>query len=79
MTDVILPELGEDVAEAVVSFWHCEKGDQVEKGDDLVEMVTEKATFNVPAPASGTLTEIYLSEGQTAKVGEAIAAIEEKK
>ncbi len=77
MTDVILPELGDGVTEAVVSFWHCEKGDQVEKGDDLVEMVTEKATFNVPAPASGTLTEIYAKEGETAKVGEAIATINE--
>lgn len=77
--DVVLPELGEEVMEAVISFWHYEEGDQVEEGDDLVEMVTEKATFNVPSPVSGIVTKIYAEEGQTVKIGEIIAAINEEK
>ena len=76
---VVLPEIGEDVNEAVVSFWHCDQGGKVDEGDDLIEMVTDKATFNVPAPASGILTEIMFKEGETVKVGETIAIIEEEK
>ena len=53
MAKVILPELGEDVKSAVVSYWHYEVGDKVNEGDDLVEMAADKATFNVPAPISG--------------------------
>ncbi|MFH1857188.1 MAG: biotin/lipoyl-containing protein [Candidatus Omnitrophota bacterium] len=79
MIDVILPELGEDVTEAVVSFWHYEEGDTIEEGEDLVEMLTEKATFNVPSPSAGVLSKIYAEEGQTVKIGEIIAAIDEKK
>jgi pyruvate dehydrogenase E2 component (dihydrolipoamide acetyltransferase) len=78
MADVILPELGENVTEAVISFWHYDENEEVEEGDDLVEIVTEKATFNVPAPVSGILKKIYAEEGQTVKVGEIIATIEEK-
>jgi len=76
--DVKLPEIGEDVKEATISFWHVEKGEKIEKDSDLVEMVTDKATFNVPAPISGILSEIMFEEGQVAKVGEAIAVIQEK-
>ena len=76
---VVLPEIGEDVNEAVVSFWHCDQGGKINKGDDLIEMITDKATFNVPVPASGILTEIMFKEGETVKVGETIAIIEEEK
>ena len=75
--EVKLPELGEEVEKATVSFWHHEKGERVEKEDDLVEMVTDKATFNVPSPISGTLSQIKVGEGDTVKVGEVIAIIEE--
>lgn len=75
--DVVLPELGENINEATVSFWHVEKGESINEGDDLVEMVTDKATFNVPAPKTGVLKDILFEEGQTAKVGKAIAVIEE--
>lgn len=79
MSDVTLPELGDDVVEAVISFWHYEEGSRLEEGDDLVEMVTDKATFNVPSPVTGILKKIYAEEGQTVKVGEIIADIQEEK
>jgi pyruvate/2-oxoglutarate dehydrogenase complex dihydrolipoamide acyltransferase (E2) component len=77
MTEVKLPELAEGVDKAVVSFWHKEIGEKVSKGEDLVEMLTDKATFNVPAPVSGKLNSKNAEEGQEMKVGDIIGHIEE--
>ncbi|MFH1753448.1 MAG: biotin/lipoyl-containing protein [Candidatus Omnitrophota bacterium] len=76
MVKVKLPELGEDVKSAVISFWHFAVGDTVKESDDLVEMATDKATFNVPSPASGTIKEINCEEGDTVQVGDQLAVIE---
>lgn len=78
MAEVRLPELGEDTKEATVSFWHFEEGGRVEDGQDLVEMTTDKATFNVPATASGTLAEVFFEEGDVVQVGEILAIIGEE-
>lgn len=78
MAKVTLPELGEDVKSAVVSYWHFGVGETVDEGDDIVEMATDKATFNIPAPAAGTLTEILFQEGDTVQVGDTLAIIEEE-
>lgn len=76
--EVVLPELGEDAPdEAEVSFWYAQKDDAIEEGEDLVEMVTDKAAFTVPSSAGGTVKEILVEEGEMAGVGEAIAVIEE--
>lgn len=76
-TEVKLPELGEDAGkEATVSFWYVEDGGTVAKDEDLVEMVTDKATFNVPAPAGGVLREVTALEGEKVKVGQLMAVIE---
>jgi 2-oxoglutarate dehydrogenase E2 component (dihydrolipoamide succinyltransferase) len=77
MTEVRLPELAEGVDKAVVSFWHKDIGEMVSKGDDLVEMLTDKATFNVPAPVSGKLSSRDVEEGQEIKVGDIMGSIEE--
>ncbi len=77
MYEVKLPDLGEDAGdEATVSVWHFEEGDEVAQGDDLVEMTTDKATFNVPCPVSGVLSEILAEEGDTVQVGEVLAIVE---
>ena len=79
MYEVKLPDLGDDAGdEAVVSLWHFEEDDEVNEGDDLVEMTTDKATFNVPCPVSGVLSEIVAEEHETVKVGEVLAVIEEE-
>lgn len=75
MTDVKLPTLAEGVAKANVSYWHKNTGDQVKEGEDLVELVTDKATFNMPSPATGILREVLVNEGEEAKVGQTIARI----
>jgi 2-oxoglutarate dehydrogenase E2 component (dihydrolipoamide succinyltransferase) len=75
MTDVKLPALAEGVNKASVSYWHRNAGDAVKEGEDLVELVTDKATFNLPAPASGVLKEVLVNEGEEAKVGSVLARI----
>lgn len=78
MVEVTLPDLGPDAGdEAQVSFWFFDVGETVEKDDDdLLEMITDKATFNVPCPASGTLVELRADEGDTVKVGDVICIID---
>jgi len=67
---VPLPSLGDDAGDkASVSFVYVKPGDAVEEGADLVEMVTDKATFNVPCPAAGTVTKLLVSEGDEVSVG----------
>lgn len=75
MTDVKLPSLAEGVEKANVSYWHKNAGDAVKEGEDLVELVTDKATFNMPSPASGILKEVLAGEGDEVKVGAIIARI----
>lgn len=78
MAKLILPELGEGIEQAIVSYWHFKEGDKVEEGEDIVEMATDKATFNLPAPSSGILTKIYFEEGENITVGGIIAEINEE-
>ncbi len=73
---VILPELGEGVEEAVISSWYFSEGETVGKDEDLVELVTDKAAFNVPSPASGVIKKILCREGNTVKIGDALAELE---
>ena len=75
MPNIILPELGEGITKATVAFWHSKTGDQVQEGDDVVELETDKATFNVPAPASGIIKKIFFKEGQEARIGEVLAVL----
>lgn len=75
---VQLPELGEDAPEeAEVSFWYVTPGEAIEEGEDLVEMVTDKAAFTVPSPVGGTVKELLIDEGENASVGQTMATIEE--
>ena len=76
MTEVKLPPIAEGVEKASVSYWHHAVGDSIKEGEDLVELVTDKATFNLPAPVSGTLKEVIIKEGDEAKVGQILAKIE---
>lgn len=74
--EVKLPDMGEGIEEASVSFWYKKVGDAVKEGEDLVELTTEKTSFNLPAPASGTVKGINCNEGDKAKVGQTLAVIE---
>ena len=76
MGKVLLPELGEGINEATVACWHYQIGDQVSQDDDLMEVVTDKATFNVPASFDGKVREILAKEGERVKIGSVLAVIE---
>ncbi len=77
MTKVVLPELGEGIEKATVSFWYFKEGDKVNEKDDLVELTTDKATFNLPSPCAGVVSEIFFREGDAVNVGEALGVINE--
>ena len=74
--DVNLPALTEGVDRATVSYWYYKVGEKVNEKDDLVELTTDKATFNLPTPCSGILSQIFISEGDTANVGDILGIIE---
>jgi len=74
--DIKVPELAEGVNEATITLWHVKEGGKIKKDQDIVEMATDKATFNMPSPAAGILKKIIKQEGDTVKVGETIAIID---
>lgn len=67
---------GADIDEATVSCWYFEEDEEVNKGDDLVEMLTDKSTFNITAPVTGRLVEILAQEGDVVKLGDTVAILE---
>src|SRR5688572_1665712 len=75
--DVIMPQLGETVAEGTVTKWHKSVGDTVKADEALFDVETDKVSTEVPAPASGVIAEIVVAEGATAKVGARLAVIRE--
>jgi pyruvate/2-oxoglutarate dehydrogenase complex dihydrolipoamide acyltransferase (E2) component len=75
-TKVVLPRWGMGIEEGTISRWLKAEGDLVQQGEPLVEIETAKATQEVEAPASGTLTKILLPQGETAAVNTEIGVIE---
>ena len=75
--EIRLPDLGDDAPDqAEVSFWYVQEGETLQQGQDLVEMVTDKAAFTVPSPVGGTVKRIMAQEGDTVKVGQVLAIVE---
>ncbi|MEM7075538.1 MAG: 2-oxoglutarate dehydrogenase complex dihydrolipoyllysine-residue succinyltransferase [Pseudomonadota bacterium] len=75
MIDVMVPTLGESVTEATVSTWFKAVGDAVTADEMLCELETDKVSVEVPAPATGTLTEIRAAEGATVEAGGKLAVM----
>lgn len=73
--ELILPKMGESVAEATITTWLKKEGDTIESEESVVEIATDKVDSEVPAPEDGILTKILIGEGEVAKVGQAIAII----
>jgi pyruvate dehydrogenase E2 component (dihydrolipoamide acetyltransferase)/2-oxoisovalerate dehydrogenase E2 component (dihydrolipoyl transacylase) len=71
-----LPELGEGVYEAELSRWLVKERDAVRPGQGLLEVLTDKATMEVPAPFAGTVTSLKVQEGQKLKVGDVVLSYE---
>ncbi|WP_027109223.1 2-oxo acid dehydrogenase subunit E2 [Lacticigenium naphthae] len=75
--EVVLPRQSEKVDESLITFWHVQEGDKVEKGDPLVEVQTEKAVSEVEATKAGFVTKIMKERSETAKAGDVLALISE--
>ena len=75
--DVIMPQLGETVAEGTVTKWYKKVGDAIKADEVLFDVETDKVSTEIPAPASGVIAEILVAEGTTAKVGTRLAVIRE--
>jgi 2-oxoglutarate decarboxylase len=73
VVDIVMPQMGESVSEGVVLEWAKQVGDAVEADETIVEISTDKVDAEVPAPASGTVTEILVEAGETVTVGQVIA------
>jgi pyruvate dehydrogenase E2 component (dihydrolipoyllysine-residue acetyltransferase) len=73
--DVLMPQLGETVAEGKIVKWFKAAGDAVKPGDNLFEIETDKTSMEVPATSGGTLSEIRFQVGEVAKVGAVVAVI----
>jgi 2-oxoglutarate dehydrogenase E1 component len=71
--DIVTPTGGESVTEGTILEWTVKVGDVVSDGDTIVEISTDKVDMELPAPASGTITEILAEEGETVSVGQVIA------
>ena len=73
--DVLMPQLGETVAEGKITKWFKNAGDAVQAGDNLFEIETDKTSMEVPATFAGTLSAINFQVGEVAKVGAVVAVI----
>ena len=74
--NILMPQLGETVNEGTISVWHKQVGDQVSKDDALLDVETDKAAVEVPAPNDGVLISINVAAGETVDVGTVLAVIE---
>jgi len=74
--DIVTPTGGESVTEGTILEWSVKVGDAVKQGDTVVEISTDKVDMELPAPASGTITEILAQDGETVSVGQVIARMQ---
>jgi pyruvate dehydrogenase E2 component (dihydrolipoamide acetyltransferase) len=70
------PDIGEGLEEGTIVEWYVEKGQEVESGQSLVQVETDKVTTDIPSPKTGTLAALYGKEGETINVGDPLAEIE---
>src|SRR5512139_1318778 len=76
MTDVIMPQMGESIAEGTITKWMKNVGDKVQRDEPLFEISTDKVDAEIPAPASGVLKEIKVEAGATVAINTVVAVIE---
>lgn len=79
MQELKVPSVGESIVEVEIGAWLKKEGEAFRADEPLVELITDKATLELPAPFAGTLRKILKAQGETARVGEAIALLEEGK
>jgi 2-oxoglutarate dehydrogenase E2 component (dihydrolipoamide succinyltransferase) len=74
--DILMPQLGETVAEGTVTNWYRKVGEAVKADEALFDVETDKVATEIPSPVSGVLTEVLVAAGQTVKVGTRLAVVQ---
>src|SRR5438552_10885509 len=74
-TDVVMPQMGESIAEGTIVRWIKKVGDTVERDEPLFEISTDKVDAEIPSPAAGVVSEIRAKEGETVPVNTVVAVI----
>ncbi len=74
-TEVIMPQMGESIAEGTITKWLKQVGERVERDEPLFEISTDKVDAEIPSPAAGTLTEIKVKEGETVEINTVVAVL----
>ena len=77
--DVIMPQMGESIAEGTLSKWLKKVGDEVKRDEPIFEISTDKVDAEIPAPSAGVLAEVLVQEGQTVAVQTVVARLETEK
>ncbi|HEX6739677.1 MAG TPA: biotin/lipoyl-containing protein, partial [Vicinamibacteria bacterium] len=75
MTDVIMPQMGESIAEGTVTKWLKNVGDKVQRDEPLFEISTDKVDAEIPSPAAGVLKEIRVQPGTTVPINTVVGVI----
>src|SRR5215216_5946520 len=76
-TEVVMPQMGESIAEGTITRWLKKVGEHVERDEPLFEISTDKVDAEIPSPAAGTLTQVLFKEGDTVEVNKVVAYIGE--
>ncbi len=74
-TDVVMPQMGESIAEGTVVRWLRKVGDEIDRDEPLFEISTDKVDAEIPSPAAGILTAIKVHEGETVPINSVVAVI----
>ena len=75
-TEVVMPQMGESIAEGTITKWLKKDGERVERDEPLFEISTDKVDAEIPSPAAGTLTEVRFKEGDTVEVNTVVAVLD---
>ena len=79
LVDIIMPQMGESIAEGTLSKWLKKVGDEIKRDEPIFEISTDKVDAEIPAPSAGVLTEIIVKEGETVAVQTVVARLETEK
>src|ERR1700709_466626 len=74
-TDVVMPQMGESIAEGTIVRWIKKVGDSIERDEPLFEISTDKVDAEIPSPVAGVITEIRAKEGETVPINTVVAVI----
>lgn len=78
MKKIVIPDVAMGDAEVDIMKWNVREGDKVKKGDKLVEIESEKTSVEIEADYDGTITKIFVKEGEVTSIGQVIAEMEEE-